>query len=158
LGSIRDLVIAQAAKEDIQINRDFRFEERDETARGIPSNNGTTGGNAAGEGERGGIDTGQAAAGDGPGPEPNILEKSCFRDLVNASESAADRFDRISTKIRGAFNKIKPMHRGQAKVELSEEDRQKFFLTEKDIDDMERNIESHKLEVQIALTVFEATM
>lgn len=159
LGSIRDLVIARAAKEDIQINRDFRVQDGDDTgtASGVPTNEGTTSGNPAGEGERG-IDAGQAPAGGATVPEPNILEKPCFRDLVNASKSAADRFDLINTRIREAFNRVEPIHRGRAKVELSEEDRQKFLLTEKHIDDMERQIESHKLEVHIALTAFEATM
>jgi hypothetical protein len=152
------LVIARAAKEDIQINRDFRVQDGDDTgaASGVPTNDGTRGGNAGGEGERG-LEAGQAPDG-ATAPAPNILEKPCFRDLVNASKSAAERFDIINTRIREAFNRIEPMHRGRAKVEISEEDRQKFFLTEKDIDDMERHIESHKLEVHIALTAFEATM
>lgn len=160
LSSIRDLVIARAAKEDIQINRDFRVQDGDDngTASGVPTNDGTRGGNPVGEDHRGGIDAGQTPAGGATAAAPNILEKPCFRDLVNASKSAADRFDRINTKIREAFNSIEPMRRGRDKVELSEEDRQVFFLTEKDIDDMERHIESHKLEVQIALTAFEATM
>lgn len=153
-------MIARAAKEDINIDRELRVQSNDGTGTGsgVPSNEGTTGGNAAGGGTRGGIQPGQSPGGSANDPGPTVLERPCFRDLVNATKSAADRFERINTKIQEAFNNIEPMRPGRPKIELSDDDRTKFFLTERDIDDMERHIESHKLEVHIALTAFEATM
>jgi hypothetical protein len=156
LGSIRDLVVARAARENIPIDRGFRADHEGQTgdAIGSFSGEGERGGNAA-DGDERGLDTGQL--GD-THPEQDILERSCFRDLMNASKDAAERFDSINTTIREAFSTIEPVQRGPDKVELSEEDRQHLSLTERDIDRMERQVECHRWEVYITLTAFEATM
>lgn len=156
LSSIRDLVVARAARENIPIDRGFRADHGDQTGDAIRSFSGERerGGSAAGGDERD-LDPGQL--GD-THPGQDILERSCFRDLMNASKDAAERFDSINATIREAFNRIEPVQRGPGKVELSQEDRQRLSLTERDIDRMESQIDLHRWEGYITLTAFEATM
>lgn len=52
LSSIRDLVIARAAKEGINIGRDFKLQDGEQTETGS-GNSPNDGGNATGEGEEG---------------------------------------------------------------------------------------------------------
>lgn len=152
-------MIKRAANEHIFLDRDFRVKNSDGTGiSSAPSNGGASGGNASGEGERAGIDPGQPPAGIERDRKPNILDKPCFRDLVDASISATKLFRRIEAKIRKAFDGIEPMPQGRSKVKPGEEDQQKFFLTERDIDHMEKQIDAHRLEVHIALIAFDATM
>ena len=147
LRSIRDLVVKRAENDGITIDRDLRDRS----------------GDASREGERCGIELGQVEVDEGKPDEEsdeerqsNVMKKSCFRDLVEASKSATNRFEVITVKIHDALGMLG--HLGRAKAVLDEDTRARIFLTERDIDDMERQIESHKLEVNIALTAFEAIL
>ncbi|KAJ5681939.1 uncharacterized protein N7477_001879 [Penicillium maclennaniae] len=159
LSNIRDLLVRLAAKENITIDREFRAQE-DGTNIGSrgPSNEGTTTGNASGEGTRGDIQPGQPPDGSARVPEQNVSNTNRFRSLADAFERATNRFKEINTKIQYATNDIEPMQRGRDKIELNDDARQKFSLTELHIDKMERDIESHKLELNLALTVFKTAI
>lgn len=159
LSNIRDLLVRLAAKENITIDREFRDQEDGTNiGSGGPSNEGTTMGMTSGEGTRGDIQPGQPPDGSARVPEQNISNTNRFRILADAFQRATNRFKEINTKIQYATNDIEPMQRGRDKIELNDDARQKFSLTEMHIDKIDRDIESHKLELNLALTVFKTAM
>lgn len=156
---IRDLVIKRVANKHIFLDRDFRVKNRDRTrSSSALSNRGASSRNIASKGKRVGIDPSQPLAGIERDRKLNILDKPYFRDLVNTSISAAKLFSYIKAKIRKAFNRIEPIPQGRSKVKLGEEDQQKFFLTKRDINYIEKQINAHRLEVYITLIAFNATI
>ncbi|KAI8633626.1 hypothetical protein F5Y19DRAFT_489095 [Xylariaceae sp. FL1651] len=105
--------------------------------------------------------------------ESDVLKMKCFRNLIEASKGTARLFQSISQKIRDASDAItspqlpnrggqspsipvqQQQKAGRPKVELSESDKERVFLAERDIEYMETSIESHKTELYISFTVFQ---
>ncbi|KAI0528331.1 hypothetical protein F5B22DRAFT_584657 [Xylaria bambusicola] len=94
----------------------------------------------------------------------DALKWQCFKDMREASQGAHSLFQHITQKINDA-SKTLPQLNGQnsgqlsrSKVELSDDERAKVFLRERDIDIMENEIESHKIELQLTFTVFQAVL
>jgi flagellar capping protein FliD len=115
----------------------------------------------------------------GERPESDVLNLRCFKNLLEASEGADRLFKAISQKLKGASDAIvfpRPMNQrgsqtnmgspqapdqpqqkvgGGPKVELSEADKARVYLTEKDIESMRNRIESHQAELHMRFIVFQ---
>jgi hypothetical protein len=99
--------------------------------------------------------------------ESAVLKMRCFKNLMEASEGTTALFKRINEKIRQATDMVLPSpppdnqtseQPEQTAVDLTEEMKEQIFLKEHDIDIMENDIVSHKLEVQLTFTVFQAVL
>ncbi|KAI1845360.1 hypothetical protein JX265_005223 [Neoarthrinium moseri] len=92
--------------------------------------------------------------------ESGVLKMGCFKSLKEASEGVRAAFERIGHKLQHASNEIQNEVRrgGSEKINLSKEAQGRFSLRDTDIDVMEKEIESHKLEMQLSFTVFQAVL
>ncbi|KAJ5150172.1 hypothetical protein N7448_001750 [Penicillium atrosanguineum] len=154
LSSIGDLVVREAAKKNIIIDKSFRGQSQGDNDSTLQE--GARDGNVPDSDGRDGGELGQSQEKSEVEMASDVLQKTCFHDLIQASKSTTERFESINAKVRAAFGMLRPM--GRDKVELSEEERKRTFLTEQDIRDMDRQIDSHMLELNIALTTFKATI
>lgn len=102
--------------------------------------------------------------GKGKEPESEVLSRRCFKNLMEAIEGANRLFDNIIKKIEDASDTLlrpQVLSRGGRqpgqveRVTLDEADRERVFLTEKDIGYMEMDIESRKTELNMMFFVFE---
>ncbi|KAK5628878.1 hypothetical protein RRF57_004593 [Xylaria bambusicola] len=96
--------------------------------------------------------------------DSDVLKWRCFMDMKEASQGARSSFQHFTQKINDASKALLQLDghtEGQpnrSKVELTEVQREKLFLRERDIDIMENEIESHKIELQLTFTVFQAVL
>lgn len=114
-----------------------------------------------------------------------ILSMTCFQAIIERTNGAHEAFDDISEKIKKALKTIdllKKLHQdGQeavtgvsvrgpgrdaqrhagtpkGKVGLSDEDREKVFLTEKDLEWMEKKVEIHFKDLWYRFIIFEYSL
>ncbi|KAI3327356.1 hypothetical protein HD806DRAFT_550879 [Xylariaceae sp. AK1471] len=155
LDTISALVEKQAKREGISLtnSRDVSLPKQDE---GKEKNK---------EGEGGGE------------PESNVLSMRCFKNIIEASKRADCYFQHITEKIDKALILLQLISQGddqtrtspqspvqqqqkvkRPKVEFSEADRECVFLQERDIEDMDNQVERHKTDLHMQFVVFQFYM
>lgn len=138
LRNINDLVAEQARSENITIERGgkgFILDESEKTGKFEGAHNDEEG-------------------------EPSVLAIRCYKGLMEASRSITTLFGSISRKIAAWVpppNSQTPDQLGR-KPPLTDSQREQLYLSERDIADMEDQIESHKMEVHISFTTFQAVL
>jgi hypothetical protein len=108
-------------------------------------------------------------------PEPEVLTRRCFKDIMEAIQGAYDLFEEMSKKIddaretliltnnlsqrarRSVPEPVLPQSR-DGQVRLDEAEKERLLLTEEKISVMEADVESRKLDLKIMFFVFESVV
>ncbi|KAI0439308.1 hypothetical protein F4803DRAFT_531870 [Xylaria telfairii] len=98
--------------------------------------------------------------------DPDVLQMQCFTDLVKACNGARTSFEDMTQKIDDARSMLPqtstdsrtPEEDHGTMHELTTVNREKMFLQEDDIEFMEKEVQAHRMELQLWFTVFQAIL